>query len=351
LQQLRRKRYNVRLFPEDGAMNKKKAIAVGAIALLVIIIISLIVRKNSSDGYVIDSSYKIKLKDIELYYKKVDFNEGNVDEYFANSIINPYTLKFFLSLDEKFKDSKNLEDHLERVRQYLLSIMSADEAEKLFAVYKTYMNYQIGLMEKTKAWGTPSSPEDAIAYLHKLQEYRREIFGKEAADALFGTSVKAQEYPLRRSTIIGDKDLYGAAKEKKLKELNKNMWGEEADAVEAYTKPYTKYQEKLQIYEKDLAELPSDSAKQEMIQKFREEIFTPDQVQRLDEVDKVIEQEKKKEEDYYARERRIKGDPNLDSEGKAKKIEELQNDTFGEEADAFRRRQAIEKGLEDAKSK
>jgi lipase chaperone LimK len=332
-------------------MNKKKAIAVGAIALLVIVIISLVARKKSGEGYVIDSSYKIKLKDIELYYKKVDFNEDNVDDYFANSIINPYTLKFFLSLDEKFKDSKNLEDHLERVRQYLFSILSSDEAEKLFAVYKTYMNYQIGLMDKTKAWGTPSSPEDAIAYLHKLQDYRRDVFGKESADALFGTSVKAQEYPIRRSMIIGDKDLYGAEKEKKLQDLNKKMWGDEADSVEAYTKPYTKYQEKLQVYEKDLAELSSEAEKQEMIKKFREEIFTPEQVQRLDEVDKVIEQEKKKEDDYYARESRINSDPNLDSEEKAKKIEELQNGTFGDEADAFRRRLAIEKGLEEAKKK
>jgi lipase chaperone LimK len=332
-------------------MDKKKAIAAVAIAVLLIIIISLVVRRNSTEGYVIEGSNKIKLKDIELYYKKVDFNQDNVDEYFANSVINPYTLKFFLSLDEKFKDSKNLEDHLERVRQYLLSIMPAEEAEKLFAVYKTYMEYQIGLVEKTKSWGTPSSPEDAIAYLHKLQEYRREMFGKEAADALFGTSVKAQEYPIRRSMIVGDKGMYGADKEKRLKDLNKNMWGEEADAVEAYTKPYTKYQEKLQIYEKDLSELSSESAKQDMIRKFREEIFTPDQVQRLDEVDKVIAQEQKKEEDYYAREGKIKSDPNLDSDEKAKKIEELQNSTFGEEADAFRRRQAIEKGLEEARSK
>ena len=138
--------------------------------------------------------------------------------------------------------------------------MSSDEAEKLFAVYKTYMQYQMGLADKTKSWGTPSSPEDAIAFLHKLQDYRRDVFGKDAADALFGTSVKAEEYPIRRGMIVGDKELYGAEKEKRLKDLNKNMWGEEAEAVDAYAKPYSKYQEKLQIYEKDLAELPSESA-------------------------------------------------------------------------------------------
>lgn len=332
-------------------MNKKKIIIVAALAIVVIVIITLFTRKNSTEGNIIDDSYKIKLKDIELYYKKVDFNDGNIDDYFANSVINPYTLKFFLTLDEKFKDSKNLEDHLEKVRQYLFSIMPADDAEKLFAVYKTYMNYQLGLVEKTREWGTPGSPEEAIEMLYKVQQYRREMFGREAADALFGASVKAQEYPIRRSMIVYDKDMYGAEKEKKLRELNRKMWGDEADAVEAYAKPYTRYQEKLQVYEKDLSELPSDAAKKDMVQKFREEIFTPEQVQRLGEVDRVIDQEQKKEQDYYARESRIKSDPNLDGEEKAKKIEELQNDTFGDEADAFRRRLAIEKGLEDARRK
>ncbi|HOD15906.1 MAG TPA: lipase secretion chaperone [Spirochaetota bacterium] len=332
-------------------MNKRKMIIAAALAIVVIIIITLVMRRNSSEGTIIDESYRIKLKDIELYYKKVDFNEDNIDDYFANSVINPYTLKFFLSLDEKFKDSKNLEDHLERVRQYLFSIMSADDAEKLFAVYKTYMDYQIGLVEKTREWGSPATPEEAIEFLHDIQKYRREVFGKEAADALFGASVKAQEYPIRRSMIINDKEMYGADKEKRIQELNKKMWGDEADAVDAYTKPYTRYQEKLQIYEKDLSELPAEADKQAMIRKFREEIFTTEQVQRLDEVDRVIEQEQKKETDYYAKESRIKSDPNLDADEKAKKIEELQNDTFGEEAEAFRRRLAIEKGLEEARQK
>lgn len=334
-------------------MNRNKIIAAAALALLVIITIFLVISNWKSGGGsdIIDNSYRIKLKDIEQYYGKMDFSEDNVKEYFANDVINPYTLKFFLSLDEKFKDSKNLEDHLERVRQYLFSIMPAGDAEKLFAVYKTYMNYQMGLMEKTRAWGTPTTPEDAIALLHKMQEYRREVFGREAADALFGTSVKAQEYPIRRSMIVGDKDMYGAEKEKKLKDLNTKMWGNEADSVDAYTKPYTRYQEKLRMYDKDLAELTSESAKQAMIQKFREDIFTSEQVQRLDEVDRVIENEKKKEEDYYARENRIKSDPDLDGAEKAKKIEELQNELFGEEAEAFRRRLVVEKGLEEARQK
>jgi lipase chaperone LimK len=329
-------------------MNKKRVIALGGILFLIIIIVTLALRKKGGEGFVIDQSQGIKLKDIEMYYGRVDFNDDSVKDYFANSLINPYTLKFFISMDEKFKDSKNLEDHLERARQYLYSVLPQDEADKILALYKTYMNYQISLTEKMKEWGTPSTAEEAIALLHKLQEYRREVFGRENADALFGASVKAQEYPLRRGAIISDRDLYGSEKEKKLKELNRAMWGDEANSVEGYAKPYTRYQEKLKIYQKDLSEMKTSEERQAKIKQFREELFTEDQVKRLDEVDRVIAEEQKKEESYKVQESRIMSDPNLDRDEKEQKIRELQDRTYGEEADAFRRRQAIQRGLEQA---
>jgi len=330
----------------SSAINKKKLIAVAGIAALAVIVLTLALRKRGDEGFVIDQNQGIKLKDIELYYGRVDFNDNSVKEYFADSVINPYTLKFFMSMDEKFKDSKNLEDHMERARQYLYSVLPQDEADKILALYKVYMNYQISLADKTKEWGTPRTAEEAIALLHRLQDYRREVFGRENADALFGASVKAQEYPLRRGAIVSDKDMYGAEKEKKLKELDRAMWADEANSVEAYAKPYTRYQEKLKIYQKDLSEMKTDDERQSRIRQFREEFFTADQVKRLDEVDRVIADEQKKEDNYRALEQRIRSDPNLDGDEKEQKIRELQDRTFGDEADAFRRRQAIERGLE-----
>ncbi|HOT46261.1 MAG TPA: lipase secretion chaperone [Spirochaetota bacterium] len=327
-------------------MNKKKLIAVAGMAVLAVIILTLALRKKGGEGFVIDQNQGIKLKDIELYYGRVDFNDTTVKEYFADSVINPYTLKFFMAMDEKFKDSRNLEEHLERARQYLYSALPQDEADKILSLYKVYMNYQISLADKTKEWGTPRTAEEAIALLHRLQDYRREVFGRENADALFGASVKAQEYPLRRGSIIADKDMYGAEKEKKIRELNRAMWGDEANSVEGYAKPYTRYQEKLKIYQKDLSEMKSDNERQTKIRQFRQELFTEDQVKRLDEVDRVIAEEQKKEDSYRAQEQRIKSDPNLDGDGKEQKIRELQERTFGDEAEAFRRRQAIERGLE-----
>ena len=214
-------------------MNKNKIIAAGVLAVIIAVIAAgVIVRGkkhegyfNKHEGYVFDRNSKIRMKDVRIYLVPGEFNADDVKDYFKNDVINSYTLKDFFFLDDKFKGTKNIEELLRAVREYLYTVMpSHDEADKLFAVYKTYTYYQQGLYDKTKSWGAPSTPEEVIEYLHKLQEYRREVFGSENADALFGPIVKLEEYPIRRRMIVGDQDLYGAEKEKKLNDLKKDMW-------------------------------------------------------------------------------------------------------------------------------
>ena len=105
----------------------------------------------------------------------------------------------------------------------------------------------------------------------------------------------------------------------------------------------------LKIYQKDMAEMKSDEERQATIRQFREEFFTPEQVRRLDDVDRLMADEKKNEEDYFAQENEIKNDSNLDADGKAQKIRELQDQMFGSEAEAFRRRLVIENELKQPK--
>jgi lipase chaperone LimK len=249
-------------------------------------------------------------------------------------------------LDENFKEFDNKKDLFENVQKYLSSIMPADMADKLFDLYKKFVDYQLTLGEKTKDWGgMPKTTEEAVDFLHKIQDYRREFFGKEVADILFGASVKAEEYPLRRGAILGDKNMYGAEKEKKLKQLNEDMWGDEADKVDAYAEPYTKYKEKLAMYEKDLSEM-NEEGKKAQIRTFREEIFTKDQVQSLENVDRAIADNEKKEADYKASESEIINDSSLNKAEKENKVQELQNQMYGDEADALRRRLAIERASE-----
>lgn len=337
-------------------MNKKKIIAFAGVILLVIVLVIITAPKikkmvtpenvDVEDGYVFDKSSNIKLKDIEAYYKVIDFNKENVKDYFKDEIVNPYTLKFFMFLDENFKEFDNKKDHFEHVQKYLYSIMPKDIADKLLDLYKKFVDYQLTLGGKISDWGgMPKTAEQTIDLLHKVQDYRREVFGKDVADALFGASVKADEYPIRRGVILKDKDMYGAEKEKKLKQLNEDMWGDEAGKVDAYTDTFTKYTEKLDMYERDLSEMNEDG-KIAQIRAFREELFTPDQIKRWDNVEKEIADRENKAKDYKASESEIMNDSNLSQAEKEKKVEELQDQMFGEEAEAMRRSLAIERASE-----
>jgi len=90
--------------------------------------------------------------------------------------------------------------------------------------------------------------------------------------------------------------------------------------------------------------LRTEEEKQAFLQHLRMEVFDPVQRQRLEQVDRAIAEEKMIKEQYLAKEREILNDPNLSEKEREKRIRELQDATFGEEADAFRRGQAIEKG-------
>src|SRR4030042_4231205 len=173
-------------YEEDLPMDKKRIMALAGIMIVLILFINFVVRKKSpvKDDYVFDRSSNIKLRDVNTFYKAIDFEEKSGREYLTRNSISTYTLKFFISLELKFKNAATPEEHLEKVKNYLYEIMSYDEADSLFALYKTYINYKLGLIDKRKIWGSPKNPQEAIRFLHKLQVYSREVFGKETADAL-----------------------------------------------------------------------------------------------------------------------------------------------------------------------
>ena len=187
-------------------MKRNKIIALGIVlaVIIIVIIVVIMMKGKKQEGYVFDRNSKISMKDVRIYLGKSDFNANDVKDYFKKDVINSYTLKYFLFLDDKFKDSRNPEELLQSVRDYLNTVMPPDEADKLFAVYKTYVYYQRDVHDKMSMWGRPTTPEEAIDYLHKLQDYRRKVFGDENADTLFGPTVMLQEYPIRRGVIIGN---------------------------------------------------------------------------------------------------------------------------------------------------
>lgn len=328
-------------------MKNKKiiALAVGAVMILILMIVLLyrVEKKKSLQGHIIDKGYQAKLQDSELDYRRENFRNETVKENFSSDIVNEHTLNFFLYLDEICQSAVDLADNLEKARQYLYSVLPPETAGKMLKLYEIYLNYQIGLQDKMKELGMTI---DLLDNLSKLQDYRRAVFGKENADIIFGASVEVQEYAIKRGAIVYEDNLYAAQKEQLLKELNSDMWGDELTA-DADVPAYTRYQEKLQFYKKDIAELRTEEEKQAFLQHLRMEVFDPVQRQRLEQVDRAIADEKIIKEQYFVREREILNDPDLSEKEREKRIRELQDATFGEEADAFRRGQAIEKGAEE----
>ncbi|MBI9075154.1 MAG: hypothetical protein JEZ02_07060 [Desulfatibacillum sp.] len=347
---------------------KKIGIACGAGALALIILVVFIQSQSSNGshlpdtpaGYVFDKTYDAPLADIVKSHGVASpgesFNQTAAAEpgqYSQISLINYFdeglgvtifTRKYFKYLEKKFKHSKDLETHLAEVKEFLLAQLPEAEALELFALYENYLSCEMDLAQAQKSWGAPTSVDEVVAMLARMQAYRRDYLGKDVADALFGAEIKTKEYKVRRGAIVADRELYGEEKEALLNDLNDAMWGDQSQAVEAYGLPYNRYQEKLKMYQRDFSELESEEEKTELTREFREQYFEPEQVAALEEVDAMLEDQERAEETFLQQKQAIQDDPGLTQEQKNAAIENTAQEILGEDAPAYFRRQAIEEG-------
>ncbi len=358
--------------------NKKIIAIIGIFVLLFILGYWLFPKENEQPEYIFDKSYNISLDDVKksrraLAHKsetknpasseaaKFKFGSDSEDatsqdasldlkKIFAQGLINSYTtMKYFKHLEHLFRKSSTLGEHFDQVKKYLFSEFSASEAQELFETYKKYLTCEMDLLEEFRNLTSAKSTQEAIETLKQIQEFRRDRLGVELADKLFGADVKAKEYAFRRADIVGNDSLYGREKEEQLKKLNQDMWGEDADAVEDHPNNYNRYKEKIRIYKKDFEEMASDQLRREKDIEFRNEFFTPEVVKRLEDVDRQIAAEKQNELDYREKEKQILEDKKLSEEKRSAQIQTLQNEMFGDEADAFRRRETMRLELERLK--
>lgn len=348
-------------------MRKNKIIVVTIIAVCVTIILIILnhtLRKNT-DQALSDESYHAQLQKSELAngWKNItnedmkkflaperDFNEQKVKERFTGSVVNRDTLQFFQFMDDLFKDANDIANHLDKARKYLYSVLPPGKAGQMFELYKTYVNDQVDRLTRMKEWSITGASQEALDNLARIREHRRAVFGKENADIIFGVSEKADEYDIRRRMILADANMYGLEKERKLRILNEMMWGSETMPFDENLTSYARYQEKLNLYSRDLSDTQSAAEKQATLDKLRRETFSPEELQRMEEAKRSSDEEAKVKEQYTAREKEI-ANSNLDSETKDSRIRDLQDETFGAEAESFRRQQAILKGLEEARKK
>lgn len=350
-------------------MNKKAKTASGITGIILIFLIGyqIVVKNRLSDDYIFDKDSSIGMADVKGLREPVDFNglspaaagikvPGNGKPGDATTLDwsggkGTMVLKYFRFIQSKFNTSTNIISHCEDVRKYLLSVMPKDEAEKVFGMYKKYLDCEIELSKKLSEIGQqPKSIDEILEKLAVVHELRREMLGPEMADALFGAEIKSREYSLRRGAIVADKDMRGEEKEKALASLTSDMWSENAEQVQSIQNPYNRYMEKLEIYKRDLAEMPSDEEKNAKISDIRKQVFPPETVAKLEEVDAKIEADKATENSYREKEKAIMA-ADMTEQAKQAAIDKLRTDLFGEDKEAFIRREAIRKGSQEAMEK
>ncbi|MGD0022576.1 MAG: lipase secretion chaperone [Smithellaceae bacterium] len=345
-------------------MYKKKIITSIAIIFclaIIIIIPNHFLRKDTGLKSLSDENYRDQLLKSELSkgWKDIsnedarrylvgnkDFSNQKAKNSFADTVVNNDTLAFFIHLDELFQDSKDFADNLEKARKYLYSVLPPQQAGEMLDLYKKYLTIQFDYHDPKKSREISRTPEEAIANLYKLQEDRRAIFGKEKADIIFGAEVKSNEYFIRRNVVIADSNMTGLEKERKLGILNESMWGSATAPFDENKTAYELYQDKLNLYSNDFSALRTEEEKAAFKQQLQRETLSPEQIQSLADVESQVAEEKKIREQYFAQEKEILNDPSITQETKDMKIRELQDATFGEEAEAFRRGEAIQKETE-----
>jgi lipase chaperone LimK len=140
--------------------------------------------------------------------------------------------------------------------------------------------------------------------------------------------------------IIGDQSLFGKEKEKRLQKLKVDMWSDAEEMPPDDPNPYNRYQIRLQLYYKDLTGL-DEGARRTKIKEFRKDFFSGEQMKKLAAVDDRIAEEQEMMKHYRMAEREILLKKYITQAEKNKRITALQDEFFGRDAEAFRRREAM----------
>jgi lipase chaperone LimK len=277
---------------------------------------------------------------------KKPMEEATLKNLFSQIIVGSgTTLHYFTWLGHEFRHATSREDHLAQVKDRIFSQFPAEEAGQLFATYQRYLDCEMGIADLTASFGPVTTVEDGLELLRTVQKYRRDFLGTELADRLFGEQVKEKEYSIRRAAIINDRALYAKEKQEQLDRLTQEMWGETAnpEAVLQEKDAYGQYRDALAIHQKDLDETAGDDERRAAIDDIRNQYLPPDAIERIRTMEQQQAQETQQEQAYYAKEKRIAEDTTLSEDERAEQIEQLRQEMLGSQAEAMKRREAIEK--------
>jgi len=329
-------------------MMKKSPLALLKIASLIVMLLACLIDvqncfSNSPADAFLEKNY--------IYDKNIpppDIKAAPSDSpYLSGGRVTAETLSLFRSLERKYavNSLEELSRHYELAYQDLIARFKPAEAQQLYAHYQKYLACQIAIVNDSRFETKSMDPKELLVQLYHIQNFRREKLGRETADALFGKEVKDHEYLLRRLIIIGSPEPYGKEKEQRLQKLKSDMWGDKAISIGEDQEPYNLYELKMQLYARDLSEMSENNRKLK-IEEFRKEFFTPEQIDRLHQAEAEVAAEDEILRRYRAEEKKIREADGMPEDQRNQAIKTLQDQYFGSEADAFRRREAIRQSFE-----
>lgn len=312
-----------------GKRFKTVLIAAGTISAVIIVLLIATNRQSRDTAIIIGSKHPVTQEDYWNSLNTKDrFDSTGAADCFRDVVANNHTLDFFNFLQGNFKELV-YSDHMKAVRTYLHdTIRPPEKAEEMYELYGRYTEYQKEIYLDQKRWAASGSPEVMLENLKKIQEMRRQRFGHDTADSIFGVEVKSNEYALRKQIVIGDTALRGREKEERLAALRREMWGEQADTVDGRQSPVDRYGEKLKIHQADLASM-DEQDRARKISEIRREIFTPEEAGRMDDADRQLKLTRKRDSEYSRLSRAILDDNKLSEQEKNRQIRELHNSLYG----------------------
>jgi len=211
---------------------------------------------------------------------------------FKDSAINQHTLHISTIFQTKFSDSlENLNLHFRQVEKYLTTELMGDRA-KIVDFLSFYRDFTEFTLEQNNdpqpLWLENPETIDATIRLNQAkQQYRRTVFGQDIADKVWGQELKNFEYKMSAMNIIRD-DNYGAGMEIKnqlMAGLHAEYWAEgEQSASEQQN---TQFYIKLASYGDALLNMTNEE-RLEKINEFRSEIFSPQENQRMADIEKEM---------------------------------------------------------------
>jgi lipase chaperone LimK len=193
---------------------------------------------------------------------------------------------------------------------------AAQEAIDLLDRYLNYRERARGLYAEDGLSG------DLSAHLEQIRALRREVFGKDNAEALFGQDATEDYIALAESEVLRDPSLSQEERQRRLDALEQQLPEAVRQAHEEVTKPTRFLQEQ--------EELQAAGGSSEEIRALREKYWGTEAADRLEGLDRRQADWQARIDDYRTARAAIENDPSLSPEQKVQNINDLMAARFSE---------------------